>query len=798
MWNFLYKMILRNRVFHLLIIGALTLFFGYFARKVQLSYEYAQMLPKNHPENKRYDNFRKIFPEEANIIFIAAKTNELSKLDFFIKWNELVFELQQMHGVKEVLALPSFLILQKDTTIKKFVLEKLFKTFPQSQTQYDSLYRIALKLKFYDKLLYSSDDNIHVILLWIDNNILNSAERIHIVKSIEQKIVEFEQNHNIRFAFSGLPYIRTIISERIKNEVFLFVFIAIAICLVILWFFFRSFRAVLLPVLVVVIGVIWSLGILVLLGYKITVLTGILPPLLIIIGIENCIYLLTRYHREIQEHGGVGRALARVIQKVGYATLLTNVTTAVGFGAFVVTGNKILVEFGVVAFISIILMFVISITIIPILYSFFKLPKKRHIKHLQNRNITYILNFILHAIEHKQKTVFLVAFVVFVMGIIGIFLLEKKGSMVDDIPQDDKMFTDLLFFEKYFGGVLPFEVIIDTKKKKGLTLLSNIRNINEFQQALSSHPYVGRPLSFIEFVKFAKQAFYNNNPRMYDIPNSHERNFIFSYIPNIDNIQGSEFLNAFTDTSLQIARISLRIKNINTTEMIQFKNYVMHLADSILSPDLYEVQLTGASVVFLKGSEYLMRNLIWSLLFAAIIIFLLMYLLFNSFKMVFAAIVPNVLPLIATAGLMGFLNIDIKPSTVIIYSISLGISVDATIHLLSRYRQQLNLTGWNVPNSIINALKETFFGMLYSGIVLVCGFSVFIISSFGGTQSVGFFVAFTLLIAVFSNLFFLPSIIMFYRNKLTTKAFAKPVVEFFEEDQNNSENEVFFDEQLED
>lgn len=790
MWNFSYKLILRNRVFHLITIGLLTLFFGFHARKVQLSYEYAQMLPENHPEYLRYEQFRKVFPEEANILFIAAQTNRLNDLDFFIEWKALVENLQQTKGVKEVFALPSILTLHKDTALRKFQLQKLFEQIPSTQKQYDSLLQIALKLKFYDRLLFSIQSNVHVILVWIDNDVLNTEERISVVHEIEQKIYDFSKTHQVTFSFSGLPYIRTIISERIKDELFVFVFAALVICMIILWLFFRSVRAIILPLLVVMIGVVWSLGLLVLLGYKITVLTGILPPLLIIIGIENCIYLLTRYHREIQEHGGVGRALTRVIQKVGYATLLTNATTAVGFGAFVITGNDILVEFGVVAFISILFMFLISITLIPILYSFFKPPKERHIKHLQKRWITSLYNFALHTIQYKQKIVFAVALMVFMVGLVGIFLLEKKGSMVDDIPQEDRMYADLLFFEEHFGGVLPFEIMIDTRKKKGLTLLTNIRNINDFQNALTNHPYTGKPLSFIEFIKFAKQAFYNNNPRMYDIPSNHERNFIFSYIPNLDNIEKSELLNAFTDTSLQIARVSLRIKNINTVQMAEFKNYVKQLADSLLPSDTYDVTITGTSVVFLKGSEYLVRNLIWSLLFATIVIFLLMFMLFNSFRMVIAAIIPNILPLLATAGLMGFFKIDIKPSTIIIYSISLGISVDATIHLLSRYRQQLNMTCWNVQKSIVNALKDTIFGMVYSGIVLVSGFSVFITSSFGGTQSLGFLVAFTLLVAIFSNLLFLPSIIMFYNNKLTTKAFARPMVEFLDTEQDAADMDI--------
>jgi len=789
MWNFLVKLILRNRLTNLLTIVILTAFMAFFAIKAELSYEYAQMLPEDDPVNVQYKKFKDTFKEDGSIFFVGMQTAKMKELSFFVEWDKLTKEIKEKFGVKDAFSISTVFYLHKNEEIGKFEIRPVFDSIPQSQEKFDTLFNKCINLKFYEDFVFSSEDNIHLMLIWIKEPVLNSKERIPAIYGIRDHVDAFSEKHDVKIHYSGLPYIRTIISQKIKQELLLFMLLSVVVSMLILLFFFRSLRAVVLPIAIVGIGVIWSMGVMVLMGYKITVLTGILPPILIIIGIENCIYLLTRYHREIQEHGGVGRALARVIQKVGYATLLTNVTTAVGFGAFMVTGNSILVEFGIIASLSIILMFVFSIILIPVLYSYFSAPKERHTKHLDKSWVNGLYEFIYIIVTRHRRSVFIFTILMVIIGAIGLLRLDQKGTMVDDIPHRDPLYEDLLFFEEHLGGVLPYEISIDTRKKNGLTDLRNIQKIEELQNVMLSYPEIGKPLSYVEIIKFAKQAFYNNNPNMFSVPGNHERNFVFSYMPKLDSTSTNEMLQAFTDTNMQIARVSARLKNVDTKEIAEINKSLRMQIDSIFPPENYDVDITGTAVVFLKGSSYLVKNLLWSLLVAMIAISILMYLLFNSFKMVLVSMIPNLLPQIMTAAIMGFLGVDIKPSTIIIYSIALGISVDAAIHLLSRYRQQLIVNNWDVKKSIQCALKETSVGMVYSGIVLILGFAVFTLSKFGGTQSLGYLVAFTLTMAMFSNLILLPSLILRFEKSVTTKAFAKPMIEILEEEEDEDEDE---------
>ncbi len=784
MWNVLIKYILRNRNLNLTIIGVFTALMAFMALRVQMSYEYAQMLPESDSVNVEYRQFKKMFGEEGAIFFVGYDDTLLRDLNTFHEWNDIIDEIKNIEGVSGIFHVGNCFNLEKDTAAKKLFTAPVFKDSVETQKELDSLLNIAYSLSFYEEFLFNKEAGIGVLLIWIDPDFLNSSDRMKLIKSIKNPIEQFGQEKGIEMHYSGMPYIRTTISQMVQRELLIFMFLAMFVAAAILLFFFRSLKALAFSMMIVVIGVIWTLGFLSLFGYEITILSGIIPPILIIIGIENCIYLITKYHTEYISHGNQAKALARVVQKVGYATLLTNVTTAVGFGSFMITGNAILMEFGIIAAINIILMFVFTLILIPTLYSFYSPPSARHTKHLTFKWMKKVSGSIVGIIQYHRPKALIAVTALLLMSAYGIYRLENKGSMVDDIPVNNKMYKDLKFFEENLSGVLPVEVTIDTKKRKGLFSISTLNKIDEFQKKLLDYPEVSKPLSIVEVVKFSKQAFYGGRSEMYSMPNRQEKDFILGYLPDVksgDN--NSDILNSFVDTSYQTARISIRIKNLYTPEIAELKANLRADLDSIFPTDRYITHITGSTIVFQKGSEYLVRNLIYSLLLAIGIISVLMFLMFNSIQMVLISMVSNLLPLLAAAGLMGLLGIDLKPSTIIIYSIALGIAVDAAIHLLSRYRQQLRMTDWNVKESILKAVGETANGMIYSGIVLVFGFAVFILSGFGGTQSLGYLIGFTLFVAMFANLIILPSLVLYFDKRATTKSFGKPVFEILDEEE---------------
>ena len=541
---------------------------------------------------------------------------------------------------------------------------------------------------------------------------------------------------------------------------------------------------------VVSIAVMWVFGFLGLFGYEITILTGLIPPLVIVIGIPNCVFLINKYQQEISKHGNQAKSLIRVIRNVGNVTLLTNLTTAIGFATFIFTESTLLKQFGVIASINVVSIFFISLLVIPIIYSYMSIPKEKHLRHLHRNWIGGLIKFIENTVKHHRIAVFTSAIALLILSIIGIYKIKISGSLIEDMPKSAAFFDDIGFFEKNYGGIMPLEITINTKQKNGVTKLANLKRIDELCTHIEEIPEISKPLSLVNLVKYAKQAYYNGNPKYYSLPTTQEQNFILSYVKNSKG--NANMLSAYVDSLGQTARITTFMKDIGTEKMQQIEENIYTKAQKLFPSDRFDVKITGKAYLFTKGTNYLATNLIWSLALAILLIALIMAYMFRSFKMIVISLIPNLLPLLITAGLMGYFGIPLKPSTILVFSIAFGISVDDTIHFLAKYRLELVARNWKISKSVYAALRETGVSMFYTSIVLLCGFSVFLLSSFGGTKALGGLISATLLFAMMTNLLLLPSLLLSLERSLSNKETIKePKIEIFpkEEEEENNENE---------
>ena len=557
---------------------------------------------------------------------------------------------------------------------------------------------------------------------------------------------------------------------------------SIGIAAIIMYLFFRSFKVVLSSLLIVAISIVWVMGTTVLFNFKISILTGVIPSLIVIIAIENCIYILNKYHWEYRSHGNKIRALIRVVQRIGFASLMTNAATALGFAAFILISNQMLREFGIITALNIMLEYVLCITLLPIIFSFIDPPTAKHVKHLDSNFFGAILKKIIYMISYRRNLIYGIAGALLLVGFLGISMMKTSGKIVDDFETDDPIYIDLKFFEHNFGGVMPFEISIDTKKKNGVFTGTTLDKINELQKMVNTYPEFSKPLSIVELFKFSKQAYFGGDSSMYSMPSNVEKGFIMGYLPKNQNGKKNNLLYAYLDSSKRYTRVSFQMADVGTNHMDSLMAKINPKIDSIFNPAKYKVIVTGNSVIYARGTNFLIDNLFESVLIAILMISLLMALLFSSFRMILVSMIPNIIPLLITAALMGFTGIPIKPSTIIVFSIALGISVDNAIQYLSRYRHELKITNGSIKQSAISALHEAGFSMIYTSIVLVLGFSVFIVSSFGGTQALGILISTTLLIAMFFNIMVLPSLLLTLDKRLTSKAFTEPIIEIYDDE----------------
>ncbi|MGQ1945609.1 efflux RND transporter permease subunit [Geofilum sp. OHC36d9] len=746
-----------------------------------MSYQYAPLLPEDDSTNLNYQNFKDLFGEESSIIVLGVQEKDLFIYNHYLEWEKMTQELKTISGVEEVFSVFNVLDLVKNTRERKFQLTPVFKNI-NTQAQLDSAKQKLEHLPFYDNLIYNRATDTYLVAITIDPKILGSSDRVQLVDNIKIAVDKYKIASQNEVKISGLPYIRVETAEMIKKELSMFIYLTLAITALIIFLFFRSFKVVLFSMLVVGVAVIWALGSQAVLGFKITILTGMIPPLIIVIGIPNSVFLLNKYHQEFSKHGNKIKSLQRVIRKIGNATFLTNLTTASGFATFIFTSSKIMVEFGIIAAINIIVVFLLSLLLIPIIFSFLPDPKERHIQHLENKYMTSLVaNLVQISLNHRSK-VFAFTLVMVLAGGYGISRMKTTGYMLDDIPHRHALYKDLKFFEQHFNGLMPLEIVIDTRKPGMATQVVTMKKMDKLQQKLNKIPELSRPVSYIDAVKFARQAYYNGNPAYYSLPGSRERAFLLSYLAGQEN-STKGLVNNFIDSTRQKARISLRMEDIGTTRMASLDSLINSEINDVFPSDKYDTMVSGSSIVFAQGTNYLIRNLFTSLLLAIILIASFMAWMFTSKRMVLISLIPNLIPLIMTAALMGYFGIPIKPSTILVFSIAFGISVDDTIHFLAKYRQELSETNWNIRTAVILALKETGISMIYTSIILFFGFGVFSLSNFGGTVALGLLVAFTLLIAMFSNLILLPSILLAFERLITNQHFKEPLLQIYNEDE---------------
>lgn len=782
MWTKIAGLVLRNRIACILAVLAGTLFMGFQVRHLQMSYENANLLPPTDSAYIDYLSFQQTFGQEGNVMVFAVRDSNFYELDKVNDWIAMGDRIKSLKGVNALVSITHTFNLHKNNELKKFEIKPIFPAQIGTKEELDSLAYIAEHLPFYEGTLINKKNRTYGMMVTVSAEVMNSPARVGLVKEIQKITKKYTDKYQVQMHYSGLPYIRVVNAENIKREMYMFIGLSLLITAIILYLFFRSFRIVGFCVAIIGISVVWAMGFMALLSIKITLLTAMLPPLLIVIGIPNCVFMVNKYHAEYVLHGNKIKALQRMVQKIGNATLLSNLTTAAGFATFIITSSLILKEFGLIAFISITTVFIICLILIPSVFSFLPVPDNKQTRHLHNAFINNFIDNIIHIIINHRNIIYALTLFAVILSIIGITRMKTTGYMVDDLKESDPIRQDLAFFEDNFDGLMPLEITIDFHKPNQVFKLQNLEKLDRLSKRIQQDPEISRPLSIIEAVKFADQAYYNGKAEYYKLPTNMNKNFILKYALGSSNGMNN-MITSFIDSINQKVRLTFRVKDIGTKKMEAKETSLYQIITEIFPPESATAKVTGSSIIFFKGNQYLIKNLFSSLALAILLIASFMAWMFKSKRMVLIALVPNVIPQLITAAIMGYAGIPIKASTILVFSVAFGISVDNTIHYLAKYRQELQATNWSIRSSVILALKETGQSMIYTSIILFFGFSIFCLSGFGGTFALGLLTSITLFAAMLANLIILPSLLLTLEKSITNKTFREPLLQIYNEEE---------------
>lgn len=806
MWASIARFILRNRLTIILVLLGMTVFFGFYARKAELSYEAPNLLPAHDTTAVEYKKFKKRFGQDGAVMVLGISDSTLYNLKNFNEWYELGDRIKNVMGVKAVLSVARLQALKKNDSLQKFENFPILSRKPLSQAEVDSVKQVVKELPFYKGIIYNDTANTTLMAITFDNKLLNTKKRLEIVDSIKAQVEIFVANTKIQVHYSGMPYIRTAVARMIEGETKLFTMLALLVTAIILMLFFRSVLPVVFSLIVVVIGVVWSLGILVLCGYQVSVLTGLIPPLLIVIGVPNCILILNKYHTEFKLHNNKMRALSRAIEKVGISLFMANITTSIGFAVFCSTDSKPLFEFGLISSLSVMLTYAVSMMLVPIVFSYLPPPSVKHTKHLQSKFLNKVLQRIDYWVHHYRPRIYAIVIVVVAIAIYGITKVLPLGYIVDDLPKNDPILVDMRYFEKNYNGVLPFEISIDTKKPNGVFAEGGrtLYKINKLQKLFIQDSIFSKAVSVVEGIKFFNQAYNDGNRKEYRLPGAMDLQKLAEFAKSDAENKSSQF-SAFIDSTKQFTRVSVQMKDVGSIELLKVLKRLQPRIDSVFNYDYekeewlpeyknYKISITGNSMIFLHGNKFLVKNLLESVLLAVLLIAIVLYTLFMSPRMILISVVPSLIPLLITAGIMGYFHIYIKPSTILVYSIAFGIASDGTLYFLTKYRQEMKTSHASISKAVSLTIKETGVSMIYTAIILFCGFGIFSASKFGGTAALGILISVTLLIAYCSNLILLPCFLLSLEKRITNKAFLQdPLIEVYDEEEDIDLDELEID-----
>lgn len=769
---------------------ALNVIMAFFAAKIEITFNNPRLLPDTDNASIDYDFFKSKFGQDGTILVVGIKKDELNKLSNYQAWAKAGDEIKGLAGIKNVLSIARLNDLILNDTLGKFEFKPLKGLNPSTQDELDDLLLRINKLKFYEGYVFNDKANATSMLITFYEKDLNTGKRLEIVDNIKKEIDSFSKATNIEVHYSGLPYIRTTIMRKISHEMTFFLVVALIVTALLLLIFFRAFPPMIFSLLIVILGVVTSLGLVVLFGYKITVLTGLIPPLIIVIGVPNCILILNKYHTEISKGISKMAAMHIAIQRSAVSLFFANITTSIGFAVFCAIQNKVLFEFGLVASIGVMLTYIYSLLLIPIVFSFLKAPPKKHLNHLEGKQLRKILDKIALVTVNNRKAIYITVIATSVVCVFGLLKIKAFGFVVDDIPKSDVMIQDLKYFEEKYGGVLPFEITIDTKKENGVFSVSNnaraLYRINRLQKLLSHYKELSKPLSVVEAVKFLYQSYKGGEEKYYRMPSFTDLKTIAEYIKTEKEKESQ--LSPFIDSTRRFTRVSVQMADVGSVRVNELTNELKPRIDSIFNfndeekkwlteAEQYDVRITGNSIMFLKGNEFLVNNLIESVGLAIILIALLMLSLFTSFRMILISTVPSLVALLITAGIMGFANIPLKPSTILVFSIAFGISSDGTLYFLTKYRHEIRRNKLSISEAVRLTISETGVSMVYTALVLFFGFGMFALSGFGGTQALGILISFTLIVAYCANLVLLPAFLLSLEKRLTNKGFIEDKTE---------------------
>ena len=745
MSNKLIKVILNHPKVILSILAAITLVLVTFLPKVKMDFSIEQLFSQNDPVINRFLNFREEFDGVDNRIFLLYESDDPFSYKNLELNKKMVYAFENIEGVSKVTSLTN---IELFTEGGEYLLSPVYENIPKSIDSLNIAKERILSSDLLKNYLISEDGKVAAILIEVSDSFNEHESRESIVKQID----ELQLGTDWTWHQTGLPIIRTRYVQYMIADNITFLIPVLSMLILLLSLLFRSLVGLVLPLIVVLLTIIWTLGFMTAAGITINIISYIIPTLLMVVGISDSVHFLVKYYKTLHLLGDKREALTQSLQKIGTAIFLTSITTAIGFGALSMVNIEIVKEFGIFTAMGVFFAFIITVLFIPsTLMLLGKTPKTKLEAYSRGYRVKIVKKLITIVRGHPKKIIF-TGITITIIGFFGALQINPHSKLLDDLRPGNTLLEDMRLAEDRMGSVLPVEIIITVDENENFQDIQDVAVISftdELASYISKIPEIGKVVSVSDYLKAINQAMNDGDKSFYQVPLSRE--IISQYMLLYD----SEF-NSLINSDLTKLRIASQIKDIDSRRSAEIEKELNTYIASVI-PEGITAEVTGTAFLALRTNNYLVKNLLGSFLVALIIITFLMIVLFRSVKMAFISILPNIIPMMVMAAVLGFLQIPLRPATAMTFAVAFGIAVDDTLHYLIRYRMELSKQHYRQAND--STMLGTGIAMMSTTAILSAGFLVLILSQFTPTVEFGMLSVITIITALIGDLTFLPALL---------------------------------------
>ncbi|MBA25047.1 MAG: hypothetical protein CMG48_02335 [Candidatus Marinimicrobia bacterium] len=734
----------------LIVISLITIFSIIQLFFLKFDFTIENLFPENDQEVEQYYSFRDEFGREDNIISLTYNCDDPFLLKNYLENKKITQNLSKINGISNILSI-SNLGIELNISETNLPDENL------TQKQLDEIRNYIFKYSIFTNNLISEDGTITSIILEVDESFNDHPGRLKIMKDIGNII----DNSNWDWYETGIPVLRTKYVQYMIGDFIKFFPPVTIILLLVLYMMFKSMKIVLLPILTVFISVIWILGLMSLFDFSINIITYIVPTLVMIVGVADSVHILIKYNQDIKISNNTKISIKKTIQGIGNAILLTSLTTSIGFLSLLSTNIVMIKEFGFLVAIGVLIAFLVSIFLIPPLLILMDNTYPLKTKSSKKGIRYYILKQIVEVNKNHHFIILIISSIFIALFIYFASKVESNSALLDDLSSGNELFDDMKFTEENMGAVFPFEVIITAKDEKNNFIENGIANsriivfVDKIQKKINSIPEIRKTISVVDYLEIIHDNFNEESEEKSYLNDG----LIFQYF-----VLNEDIFQNLINFEYSKTRISARIKDINSTRAKEIVKEINEWKSENI-PDDIQISLTGTTLMALKVNDYLVNNLIISFLIAFGVIFISMGFLFKSLKLAIFSMIPNLIPILFMAAIMGIFDIKLRPTTAMTFAIAFGIAVDDTIHYMVRFRQELSMNN----GDFIKANSETIFStgnaIISTSLILGCGFLVMVSSNFLPSRDFGFLSAITMFGAIIGDLFFLPTMLRLIKPK---------------------------------